>query len=127
MGKMSKFATFLLLTILICGCAKLGKEEIVGQYSADRGYGIETLSLSESGRYEQKFVSGDIEITRSGRWSYLPETSNVLLHDVFIFDDGFGRQLSDPKTGGWSLGIWRIFGRTSLQYGEAVPFTELDI
>jgi hypothetical protein len=124
---MRQLSTLLLLAILGSGCAKLEKKEIVGQYSADRGYGLETLRLSENGQYEQKFVSGDIEITRSGRWSYFPETSNVLLHDVFIFDDGFGRQLSDPKTGGWSLGIWRIFGRTSLVYGEAVPFTELDI
>jgi hypothetical protein len=83
-----------------------------------------TLELKKDGIYEQTFVSPAFTQKASARWTYYPENSHVVLDDVFLFDDGDGRQITPPKRTNWSLTVDRFLGSVSLIYGEATPFTK---
>jgi hypothetical protein len=110
------------LALSVAGCGSAKREDVVGDYRADRGYGIETLELKNEGTYEQTFVSSAHSQKVSGRWTYHPESSRIGLEDVLLFDDGWGRQLIEPERTNLSLAAEKLLGGISLVYGEAAPF-----
>lgn len=119
---------FALLSVSTNGCRLAEKEELVGTYRADYGYGVEQLTIRSDGTYRQDFVeSGQpLHQINEGRWAMrnsddLWDPLTLELRDALLVD--FGGQRRDPAVrGSWVIPIRRGWwsGRVTLPIFEDI-------
>jgi hypothetical protein len=92
--------------ILAAGCAAcslydVSRDDLVGDYQLDLGYGVETVRLANDGNYTQLFrLAGDETwTTNSGAWEFKTgQRPEVVLQNSLRIDDGAGKLRADFKT-----------------------------
>jgi hypothetical protein len=92
--------------ILATGCAAcslydVSRDELVGDYQLDYGYGVETVRLENDGNYTQLFrLAGDETwTTNSGAWEFkVGRRREVVLQNSLQIEDGAGKLRADFKT-----------------------------
>jgi|SRR5271154_5455112 len=94
----------LLAFVVQSGCSgTVRKNDLVGSYVAQRGYGREELNLGADGRYVQKFTPEDSTLspaTSTGNWDF--DGKNLELLDAMLVDDFYGElspKYSEKKHG----------------------------
>lgn len=99
MANSARIIFYIFLTAVWCAsCSQqISRDELVGNYKVDYGYGVEDLQLLPNGRYDQTFRSAadNVPITNTGKWELKSDTLH--LYDSLIVDDNFGRLRSNYK------------------------------
>lgn len=118
--------TLVTLRILLCmvvifgfGCGVSSTNELNGVYSVRYAHGSETLTLNDDGTFDQVYtqVEDGHSTTNSGTWVFKKERGDILLRDVFVFDDNDKRRQKLNKAV-WTIKIAKRFGKISLIIGE---------
>jgi hypothetical protein len=74
-----------------CGAFAVGRDDLIGDFQADYGFGVEALRLARDGHYDQLFreEGEDTWTSNSGQWEFkggaIPA---LLLHDSLRVQDG---------------------------------------
>jgi hypothetical protein len=92
------------LAVLACSCLLLhcaapSKVDLVGTYAVNYGFAEETLTLHESGAYEQHIqLQGEEElVSHTGQWEYQERVRNVVLVNPLVVYSLSGRLRADYK------------------------------
>jgi hypothetical protein len=113
------------LAVAACG-GPVSPNELVGDFQIDRGYGVETLRLSDNSNYVQSFRKTDENnwTTNSGVWELRNDKRPELwLHNAMQVDDGFGKLRAgyqQPVPGDWVLPVRQGFKSVSLIVNESL-------
>ena len=74
-----------------CSAGGVDRNDLIGDFQADFGFGIESLRLARDGHYDQLFrVAGeDTWTSNSGTWEFKSEEARIVLHNsLVVYDDG---------------------------------------
>jgi hypothetical protein len=114
-------ALALSLALLTAACSwSVTRNDLIGDFQIDYGYGVETLRLSNDGHFTQSFrlASESTWAVQSGTWQFNSEPSpTVALHEAMQIDNGSGKPRDDyrkPVAGVDSLPINKSFRTVSL-------------
>jgi hypothetical protein len=109
------------LALLATACSwSISRNDLIGDFQIDYGYGVETLRLSNDGHFTQSFrlASENTWAVQSGTWQFKNDPSPVVeLHDAMKIDDGSGKPRVDyrkPAPGVRDLPVKKRFGTVSL-------------
>ncbi|MBC8109134.1 MAG: hypothetical protein H7Z14_21285 [Anaerolineae bacterium] len=95
---------------------------LVGKYSCKYPYGVETVELKTDGRFSQTIaVSGRPVLTNSGEWTEV--NGDIVLHDGFAIDDGFGSPVTIPRRMTWQMQIASSFRSPRFIVNEDLGYT----
>jgi hypothetical protein len=110
-----------LLALVMTACSLgVDRDDLIGDFQIDYGYGVETLRLGNDGRYTQSFrlAQESTWAVQSGTWQFNSEPSpTVALHEAMQIDNGSGKPRDDyrkPVPGLRSLPVKTSFGTVSL-------------
>jgi hypothetical protein len=81
-----------------CSAGAVGRDDLIGDFQTDYGFGIESLRLASDGHYDQLFrIAGeDTWTTNSGMWEFKGgEVPVVLLRDSLVVYDTSGKLRPD--------------------------------
>jgi hypothetical protein len=116
--------TIVLSFALLTAACSVSRDELIGDFQINYGYGVETLRLMADGRYTQAFrlSDGNTWTTQSGAWE-LKDNANqeVDLQDAMRVDDGAGKLRDDyrkPVPGLWILPVKKGFNSLALVVDE---------
>jgi hypothetical protein len=122
----SRVALISLLTLMVAACDlfSVSRNDLIGDFQIDRGYGVETLRLMRDGKYTQSFrlAAENTWTINSGTWDFKTDPrEEVELHNAMRVDDGSGKPRADfqrPQPGIWRLPVKRGFRTVSLVVDE---------
>jgi hypothetical protein len=86
-------AAALVITCCVACAAGLRRDDVVGDYRLDYGYGIETLRLTADGQYLQLFRLRDADtwVSNTGPWEFREtKPPEIALQNPLRIDDGLG-------------------------------------
>ena len=106
-----------MLSILAVGChGTVPREQLVGTYRVDYGYGTEQLTLRADGTYTQEFAAKGEALRPINQGRFDLKTGDfwdgqlLQLHDPVIVDD-LGKQTAmAPFSGGWAMPVRKTPG-----------------
>ena len=118
--------------LLIAACAMLSigcglsESELPGTYELRYSYGVERITMSSDGSYQQVFQSnkGDGFDNRD-HWQLRStnRVSTLILKGAVIVDDGFGNMAPQRNQGDWLMPVRRgLFGGIYLVSNEDLGF-----
>jgi len=86
-----------LATVMLVGCSNnVPIDKIYGTYKTLYPFGTETITLHPSGKFDQHVaITGQQEVTVSGKWKYDSNGSRVNFEGLLIVLDGFGQIRND--------------------------------
>jgi hypothetical protein len=112
-----------LLGVSCISCAPNGsRSEVVGNYRANYGFGVEQLRLLNDGRYEQMFqLAGEATPkTHTGKWELKREDYLlVYLYDSLLVADNSGKlrpHYEDPVSGRRAMIVRKGLGKVYLDF-----------
>jgi hypothetical protein len=108
-----------LALVIAVGCGVSSMNELSGDYSVWYAHGVERLTLKTNGTFTQIYtcLENGHATTNSGTWEFKEEDRDILLRDVFVFDDWGARPKQLEKVV-WRLRVAKRFDKISLIIGE---------
>lgn len=115
--------------VAACGLFAVSRDDLIGDFQIDYGYGVETLRLTNDGKYTQQVRLADENTwtTHAGTWELKDgDPPEVQLHDALLVDDGSGKPRAgwqQPVNGVRSLPVKKRFWTVSLVVDEGHGLT----
>ena len=116
------------LALLAAACSA-SRDDVLGDFQINYGYGVETLRLTNDGKYTQQFrlSAENTWTTHAGAWELKDEPrQEIALRDSLLVDDGSGQPRADwqqPVSGVRSLPVKKSFRTVSLVIDEGRGLT----
>ena len=117
-----------LLAAMLAACG-VNRDDLIGDFQIDYGYGVETLRLTNDGKFTQqvRLAAENTWTTRSGTWELKNEPrAEVVLHNAMLVDDGAGKPRAgwqQPVSSVRSLPVKKGFRSVSLIVDEGRGLT----